>query len=758
MGTAGQLTVAVRTLCEFGARAGDLDLRFSPSPTALEGIEGHALVASRRSEGYRREVTLSGRHGELLVRGRADGYDPALHRLEEVKTHRGRLDRQPPNQRALHWAQAMVYGALHCAETGCADIELALVYLELGSGQETVLTRRCGAAELQAHFATLCEAYLAWARQERAHRAARDGALQALRFPHPDFRAGQRMLAENVYRAACLKRCLLAQAPTGIGKTVGTVFPLLKAVPGAGLDRVFYLTAKTSGRALALEALATLRRGGAQPLRVLELIARDKACAHPDKACHGESCPLALGFYDRLPAARREATALPAWDHEAVRVLAARHAVCPYYLGQELARWADAVVADYNHWFDTHALLYALAAAQDWRVGLLVDEAHNLVDRARGMYGAELDQGRLTALRRTADPTLKKPLDRLHRRWNELKAEQDADYRVLDAPPVRFIDALQQATSAITDHMAEHPARADAELQAFCFDALHFARLAAGYGEHSLLDLRRLPQRGSRLALRCVVPAPHLQPRFAAAHTVTLFSATLRPPHYHRRLLGLPEDAVELEVASPFDAGQLRVHLSPGLSTRWRDRAASIDPLAARIAAQYDTAPGNYLAFLSSFDYLQQVADRLQAQRPDIPAWRQSRGMTEAEQAAFVARFEPGGRGIGFAVLGGAFGEGIDLPGDRLVGAFVATLGLPQVNEVNEQVRRRLDALFGAGWDFAYLYPGLQKVVQAAGRVIRGPGDRGVLHLLDERFGRAEVRRLLPGWWGLEAGRHREMP
>jgi DNA excision repair protein ERCC-2 len=230
----------------------------------------------------------------------------------------------------------------------------------------------------------------------------------------PAFRTGQRELAEAVYRAARAGRCLMAQAPTGIGKTVGTLFPLLRAMPpdasrpGSGLDKVFYLAAKTPGRQLALDALQSLRAGLPQaPLRVLELVARDKACEHPDKACHGESCPLARGFYDRLSAARQaavDAAGAGLLARERVRAVALQHQVCPYYLAQELARWADVVVGDYNYWFDTSALLFALTQMDGWRVAVLVDEAHNLVERARSMYSAELEQGALRALRRSAAP------------------------------------------------------------------------------------------------------------------------------------------------------------------------------------------------------------------------------------------------------------------------------------------------------------------------------------------------------------------
>ncbi|RYF25256.1 MAG: ATP-dependent DNA helicase [Comamonadaceae bacterium] len=766
-------TVAVRELCEFTAKQGDLDLRFTPAPTALEGIAGHAVAASRRGAGYEAEVTVSGDYMDLHVRGRADGFDPAHGRVDEVKTFKGRLDRQPASHRALHWAQARVYGWLLCQARQLEHIDVSLVYFDVGSHQETVFTERHTAQALRAHFELLCERFRGWAAQQVVHRAARDAALGALAFPFGGFRAGQRPLAEAVYRATTSGRCLLAQAPTGIGKTVGTLFPALRAAPGAGVDRLFFLVAKTSGRQVALNALARLSTGasagadadeksGGLPVRVLELVARDKACEHPDKACHGQSCPLAQGFYDRLPAARAQALGAPGaagvvLDQARVRLVALQHTVCPYYLSQELARWSDVVVGDYNYYFDMGALLHGLAQANQWRVALLVDEAHNLVERGRRMYTAELLPQSLYQARQSATavsvPTVKKALDRVRRAWVALDKAQPAAYTVQAAFPDKLLAAVQLCAGTLGEHFADHPDERDAPLQAFYFEALQLLRLAETLDAHSMVDISRPSPGGAGSSVVCVrnvVPAPFLGPRLQAAHASTLFSATLQPMDYYADLLGLPGNHVRVDVESPFRAAQLQVHVARRISTRYADRAASAGPIADLMARQFAQQPGNYLAFFSSYDYLQQVADVFGQRHAALPHWRQSRRMQEAEQRAFLDRFTDGGQGIGFAVLGGAFAEGIDLPGRRLIGAFLSTLGLPQVNPVNEQIRERMQQLFGSGYDYTYLYPGLQKVVQAAGRVIRTPEDEGVVHLIDDRYARAQVRQLLPSWWAVD--------
>lgn len=752
--------IAVRALCEFTAREGDLDLRFTPAPSAQEGIAGHQTVVGRRGPHYLSELPLMGQYQQLVVSGRADGYDPELNLLEEIKTHRGKVERIADNQRQLHWAQVRVYGWLLCAEQELAHIELAVVYYNVTTQKETVYRQGYTAQQLRDFFELQCQRFLAWAEQERAHRQARDAGLAQLQFPWPSFRSGQRQLATAVYRAARDGQTLMAQATTGIGKTLGTLFPQLKAFPEQQLDRLFFLTARTPGRQLALDALASL---GCQqpdmPLRVLEHVARDKACEYPDRACHGESCPLAQGFYDRLPAARQAAVEQRWLSRQAVRDIAMAHRICPYYLSQELCRWADVVVADYNYYFDMSALLYALTVVNEWRVTLLVDEAHNLVERGRSMYTAELDQQGFLALRRVAPKALKSGLDRLHRHWTHLVREQQNEYQVYPLLPDLFILSLQKLVSAITDHLTDQPDGHDAALLRFYLDALLFCRLAEHFGEHSLFDisLRRSGQRSqSTLCLRNLLPAPFLRGRFATAHSSTLFSATLSPANYHRDMLGLPEDSQWLNVASPFSAEQLEVRYISNLSTRYQHRADSLLPICQVIARQFRARPGNYLAFFSSYSYLQQVLEVLQTHWPDIPLRAQSPNMDEAARTAFIDGFTENSQWLGFAVLGGAFSEGIDLPGQRLIGAFVATLGLPQLNPVTEQIRERMQTLFGRGYDYAYLFPGLQKVVQAAGRVIRSPEDQGVVWLLDDRFGQHQVRPLLPDWWQVQ--RHHLQP
>jgi Rad3-related DNA helicase len=767
-------SVSVRNLCEFAAKVGDLDLRFTPSPSAQQGREGHQLVASRRPPGHEAEVTLTGTYtavangaegavaddaaSTLRVSGRADGYDPATNTLEEVKTFRGSVTAIAPNHRALHWAQLKLYGWLMCQSRALTHITLSLVYFDVLEQTEHPIVEDWSAADLQAFFETLCARFLVWAQSEQAHRQLRDGALQTMEFPQLPFRPGQRDLAGGVYRACVQSRTLLVQAPTGIGKTIGTVFPALRAMPERGIDKLFFLTAKTPGRQVALEALHTVRTAHTgMALRVLELVAKDKSCEHKDKACHGQSCPLAQGFYDRLPQARK-AAAQRGWLNQAsLRTVALQHTVCPYYLGQEMVRWADVVVGDYNYYFDRSAMLYALTTNNAWRISVLVDEAHNLYGRACSMYSADLARADTLAARADLPTVLRRPADELLNQWDLLVAaaqreEGAAPWSLLKEVPEAWLRSLQRFNSSVGEYLNEHAADSPGTWLSFFFKTLAFATLAEEFGEHSLCELDvtevagELGGEDGTLTLRNIVPAHFIRTRIDAADSMVLFSATLNPADYYINLLGLPDTTQSMDVPCPFDPAQLAVSVHP-VSTRRDDRLATLDALVDTMAAQYARQTGNYLAFFSSFDYLEQALARLQARHPSVPVWAQQRQMNEAAREAFLQQFDAKGQGIGFAVLGGVFGEGIDLPGKRLIGAFIATLGLPQFDAVNQVICERMQAMFGRGYDYTYVFPGMQKVVQAAGRVIRTQTDTGAVLLMDDRYREHRYRTLLPSWW-----------
>ncbi|HAX10407.1 MAG TPA: ATP-dependent DNA helicase, partial [Marinobacter hydrocarbonoclasticus] len=474
-------------MCEFAARHGDLDFRYTPAPSSEEGIAGHQAIQAKRGYGYKSEYSLTGKVLGMQLSGRADGYHPHKNRLEEIKTHRGDVSRIRPHQRALHRAQLRAYGALLCRQENRKNVELALVYYDTGRDKETVLTETATAGELWQELETLCGLYKAWAEQEEHHRELRDALLAKLRFPFPDFRPRQRQLAETVYKNSVKTGTLLLEAPTGLGKTLGTLFPALMAMPAAKQDRLYYLTCRNTARQLALDAVDKLRHAQDElqpwPLRTLELVSKDDACEHPDKACHGESCPLAKGFFDRLPDARAEAVqSKEPLNQENLAKIAADHDICPYFLAQEMARWCDLIIGDVNRLFDQSALLHGLIRQNNWQASVLVDEAHNLVDRARGMYSVQLEQQRLLKLKKTAPKPVKAALDRTARAWQALIRDhgEQAQPVFLATLPAQLLGALQAMVSVITDYLADNPP--DLALQEVMFESVAFMKLADSFG------------------------------------------------------------------------------------------------------------------------------------------------------------------------------------------------------------------------------------------------------------------------------------
>ncbi|WP_323750001.1 ATP-dependent DNA helicase [Marinobacter sp.] len=746
------MKVAVRTLCEFAARYGDLDFRYTPAPSAEEGIAGHQAIQDNRGYGYKSEYSLTGECMGLSLSGRADGYNPHNGRLEEIKTHRGDVSRICAHQRALHRAQLRVYGALLCRQEKRKKLELALVYFDIGKSKETSMLETASADELWQELEALCTIYKAWAEQEEHHREQRNALLTELIFPFPDFRPRQRQLAETVYKNAVKGETLLLEAPTGLGKTLGTLFPALMAMPAAGQDRLCYLTCRNTARQLALDAVDKLHSAQDPlqpwPLRTLELVSKDDACEHPDKACHGDSCPLAKGFFDRLPDARAEAVqSRSTLTQDVLQKIAAGHDICPYFLAQEMARWSDLVIGDVNRMFDQSALLHGLIRQNNWKASVLVDEAHNLVDRGRGMYSVRLDQQRLLKVKKTAPKPLKSALERAARAWQSLIRDHGEQSQpvFLATLPSQLLGALQAMVSTITDYLADNPP--DLPLQEVLFESVAFMKLADSFGDHSLCEFQRNGRGRASLTLQNLIPADFLRDRFAVANSVLLFSATLSPGVYYRDLLGLPEYSRFTSLPSPFSADQLQVNFTPGISTRQVHREASLHPIAEVIANQYRQRPGHYLAFFSSFKYANEASGALAEFAPDIPQRSQQPGMSPEQRREFLAGFQKPNGSVAFAVLGGVFSEGIDLPGDQLIGAFVTTLGLPPFDAWHEILKVRLQQRFGNGYDYTYLIPGLQKVAQAAGRVIRTPEDQGVIWLIDDRFMTPAVNRLLPGWW-----------
>ena len=773
MAEASVETVSVRDLVEFVLRRGDLagEGHFTGPARMLEGTRGHQRIQKSRKEGYEAEVPLSWRFDEgafsVEVQGRVDGILTAGERIviEEIKTVSGAWNGEA---RPLHWAQAKCYGLMYLKLHGGDVIDLQLTYLELESDNLIHFREPATLAELETFVGELVREYAAWMAAQRAWRDERDASLEELGFPFAGYRAGQRDLAVAVYRKVAAGGKLFAEAPTGIGKTMAVMFPALKALGEGKVDKVFYLTARTVGRQVAEASLRQLRDKGLKG-RSVTLTAKDKICFTENPPCDATTCPYALGYYDRIKPALKDAFAEECLDRPTIEKVAERHQVCPFELSLDIATWADVVICDYNYAFDPWVSLKRFFAEESGAWALLVDEAHNLPDRAREMYSASLSVEELSATRKeikSHQPQCAKALTSAIKLIKELSAvgwNEDADAQsgrgsaalygsdwAMEEIPEKLLGTLKRFTQPAEQWLAQNEPAAyrDALLEGY-FRVTRFVRTAEMFDEcyRTLVNGR---DNFRRVRLYCLDPSKVLAEQLKAVKAAVFFSATLSPMTYFEKLLGGDEElGNSLQLASPFPPENLQLLIEDRVATNYKQRELTLPAVGEVIASTFQGKRGNYLVFFPSHEYLRKVADEVARAHPELPLLLQETSMDESARERFLDRFNEVHQDglIGFAVMGGIFGEGIDLVGDRLVGAIVVGVGLPQVCLERDLMREHFDKTFGAGFEFAYQWPGWNRVLQAAGRVIRTETDQGTVVLIDTRLREPRYRKLFPEWW-----------
>lgn len=751
--------VSVHGLLDAALRRGDLLSGYASMRRLWEGTRGHQSHQGAQGPAYEAEVPLSasfeGELVRLVVEGRADGVYPGAEGavLEEIKTTGRQIGSIGPDDAPEHWEQARCYGAMLCRQRDLARLQIKLTYICLPGGETVSFTRGFEAGALWDFLAGAAGRYLAVLEGRERHRRQRDRSLLSLAFPFETYRPGQREMAGQVYRAVKGQGTLFVEAPTGIGKTLASLYPALKAMGEGYAEKLFYLTARTPGRQVAAEAVARMRARGLV-IRDIVLSAKDKLCFAPEGGCHPARCPYAAGHFDRVDACLEQLTALDHIGPAELEAACREHQVCPFETMLDASLACDVIIGDYNHLFDPRAYLRRYFQDGGGLYAFLIDEAHNLVERGREMFSAALSKADVLALKRrikAEDPGEKRlirALTGLNAALLALKKDSPDQPAARQHPPegleqplLRLCDAADAALSR-----QRKPGFAP-ELMAFYYQALGFARVLADYDGARYRTLTD-PAGGFSVKLFCLDPSEKLAAGLKRGTSAVLFSATLSPMDYYRELIGAPE-APWMRLASPFDPERFLLLAADRVSTRYADRERTLPEVAGMIAAAYRAKPGNYLAFFPSFAYLRRAAELLS--REDLPLHIQDRGLSEAERAAFLEAFAPGGRCLGLAVMGGIFGEGVDLAGERLIGVMIVGVGLPQVCLETDCLRDYFAAQGRRGFDYAYAYPGMRRVLQAMGRVIRTEEDRGMALLIDERFRQAPYRQLLPRQPGLVA-------
>lgn len=759
------IKLSVRKVVEQVLRCGDIDSRYVDSSVMQSGATAHRKIQKTMGPDYQREVSLSLETEmggiPVVIQGRADGViiSSGEVTIDEIKTTTLPLDRIY-EQRELHLGQAKCYAhmLLQTMRNLPDEVTLQLTYHQLETEEiqrhRWTVTRE----ELNVFFLDLMRRYSVWLLYERDWKKIRDGAIQTTGFPFPVYRRGQRELAVAAYRTIERQKKLYAQAPTGIGKTLSALFPSIKAMGEGKAEKLFYLTAKTVTRIVAEDAVRLMAEHGLR-FKSVTLRAKDKLCFQEETVCNPEYCSYARGHYDRINGAL-----LDILNHNdlitagMVAEYAMQHRVCPYEMALDIALWTDLVICDYSHVFDPVVYLKRFFSDNNGDYVFLIDEAHNLVDRVRDMYTVSLQKSAFYRLKQNLKDQnavaarLRKSMGSVNQYLLALRKDMgETINRVTQEPDTGFFAVVMQFITAAEEWLAmeqhgTHPLHHD--LLELYFEALSFTGIFGLYDEryNSIIEVN-----GSdiTITLFCLDPSHIIAECLKRAKAAILFSATLTPLPYFRDILGGGEDDDTIALPSPFDQNRLLLMAHCGISTKYADRPASFGPIVEVIHKTVSQKRGNYLVYFPSYEYMQDVYELFGKQFPSIVTSIQQIRMDEEERADFLKQFDSDNAEtlVGFCVLGGVFSEGIDLKGERLIGTVIVGVGLPKLSLRQDLIRDYFNRKNGEGYDYAYIFPGINKVLQAAGRVIRCESDYGVVLLIDSRFGTGNYGRLYPVHW-----------
>lgn len=760
--------IAVRNFAELVLRHGDLRQDYFAAAKAADGVRMHRKIQDERPDGYQAELPLQFVYEtEELILSLAGRIDGLLHRtdltiVEEIKTTTRSWEQLEAAPDPVHWGQAQCYAFIWACQEGLERIGVQMTYVHPHSGQRKEFLRSIELIELRAFFEDLVRRYLHWFAIQSDWSELRNAAITAMPFPFAGYRTGQREFAVAVFRTIRDSGHLLAQAATGIGKTMAALYPALKALAAGHAPKVLFLTARTTGRMAAESALEMMRERGLR-IKFVTLTAKEKICFRPQSACLPEECPYAEGYYDRINDALRAAFDHDAWTRGTIETLADQFRICPFEFSLELIAWADCFIGDYNYLFDPTISLHRLMPEECGFPAVLVDEAHNLVDRSREMFSANLSKEAVLSLRRSVKgelPQLFRILGRINR-WlaGARKRCLELNGSVIDHElPRALLEPLEQLLHAAESWLMRNlTAPFKEELVQFFFDGLNFLRTAERFDDSYAL-ICEVQTDDTMVQLFCIDPAPQLRSVWQRCGGAVLFSATLTPVDYFHAVLGCRAGTNALAIPSPFPPGNLTVMLDPHISTLYRQRRASSRAVCEAISRLVTYRAGNYLLFFPSYAYLELVRKEFAEAHPLLRTIVQRPELSEEERERFLAAFDEQVTEtlVGFAVMGGIFGEGIDLRGERLTGAVIVGVGLPGISIQRELIRDYFQSRNGRGFEFAYQFPGINRVLQAAGRVIRSEEDRGAVLLIDRRYLEERYRSLLPAGWAVQTIRKPE--
>ncbi|HOJ12124.1 MAG TPA: ATP-dependent DNA helicase, partial [Clostridiales bacterium] len=736
--------ISVRNLVEFILRSGDINLGgYISSQMMHEGTMIHKKIQKEASDDYKAEVRLSltREYNDYIleVSGIADGVVTTKEgvTIDEIKTVSVPLDYIDGDYSPMHWAQAKCYAYIHAAQSGIDKIYIRLTYFNTETKKMKYIIKEFSYCELESFFNELIRMYSIWSGFIVNHKKDRDDSISRLLFPYKSYRKGQRDLAVSVYYAIRDKSKLFARAPTGIGKTISVLFPSLKALGNGMGEKIFYLTARTITRQAAEDALITMRDKGLN-IKHVTITSKDKICPNETRSCNPIDCIYARGHFDRINDAildilKNESII----TREAIISYSQKHMVCPFEYTLDISNWVDCIVCDYNYAFDPRAYLRRYFEDGGDYI-MLVDEAHNLVDRAREMFSVSLTKSDFMKLKRDikeSAPDVYRSLNMINKFFIELRKKFEKRYETLTIDlPTDIYQLINNFIEECESYLFQHGNSKinDALLELF-FGCLSFNAVYRLYDHRYITYITRTDS-DVTIKLFCIDPSHLLSEACKKGRTSIFFSATLMPLKYYFDMLGGDESDRVAVLPSPFDKNNMCLMVIGNLSTRYKDREESLMAIINYIKSTADQKLGNYLVFFPSFEYMNTATVLYKESWPDDQIIIQNRSMTEKGREDFLLSFkeQPDKTLIGFAVLGGIFSEGIDLIGEKLSGAIIIGVGLPQICDERDIIKDYFDETNRMGYDYSYRFPGMNRVLQAAGRVIRAEQDRGFIMLIDD--------------------------
>ena len=752
---------SVRGIVEYILQQGSLDDRHVSNIRAMEGTIAHSKVQSDNAKiyvQYEKEVKMDGRfeYGDitLLVEGRADGIIKENNEviIEEIKSTYRDLLYIDEDYNLLHWAQSKFYGYFYCKDNNVDSISIRLSYYNLNTNEVKSFQKVFSINSLKEFVFNIVNEYIDTVRLRENFKIERNKSIRDIKFPFETYRKGQRELAVNCYSSIKQKSVLFAQAPTGIGKTISTIFPSVKSLGEGRGERIVYLTSKTITRVVAEEAYMKLINNGLQ-FRFITITAKEKACINNEVKCNPDDCPYAVDYFTKINSVIKEILKEEStFSRGIIEKYARKFKVCPFELSLDLSLWCDGVICDYNYAFDPRAKLKRIFEENNEKNIILIDEAHNLVDRARDMYSGEIFKSKVLSVTRLLKgkvPKLYKVANNINKELIEIRRElEEKNINVLhqNIKYKELIKLLKLFIAEADEYLSKSKnTNGYEEVLDFYYEVRSFVSLSELYSEKYTTILTKDKNEFS-IKIFCIDPSENIGEVINNSYSTIIFSATLSPIKYYVDLLGGNETSFRVKFSSPFKKENLSTYLYP-LDMRYVNRYNNIDNLCTVINRFINDLRGNYIVFLPSFEYLKKVYSRYIELYGEENTIVQGQGLSESDKEDFLNNFDKEGNIAAFSVVGGMFSEGVDLPGEKLIGAVVVGVGFPMVSIENNIIRE----YFGAnGFDYAYAYPGINKVLQSAGRVIRTESDKGRVLLVDNRYNNFKYRSMLPNEWNLE--------